>query len=114
MDLHAFGCPIYVLKKTLADGMSIPRWDTCASQGMYVGRSTKHANSVPLVLNLETGYMTPQWNVVFDDWFTAVTTSVDDLPDFHADKWSKMFGTETHCIDDDEDDKPDFGPVSKM
>ena len=31
MDLHVFGCPIYVLKKLLADGKSIPQWDTCAS-----------------------------------------------------------------------------------
>ena len=30
MDLHAFGCPIYVLKKQLADGKSIPRWGTRA------------------------------------------------------------------------------------
>ena len=82
---------------------------------MHVRRSTKHANSVPLVLNLETGNTTPQWNVVFDKWFTAaVTTLVDDSPDFHADEWSKMFGTETHCINDDKDEKSEFEPVSKI
>ena len=47
MDLHVFGCPIYALKKSLADGKLIPQWDTRASRGMYVGQSTKHANSVP-------------------------------------------------------------------
>ena len=57
-----------------------------------MGLSPDHASTVPLVLNLDTGAITPQFHVVFDDWFTIVTTSVDDLPDFNSTAWSKMFG----------------------
>ena len=46
-----------------------------------------------MILNLKTGYITPQWNVVLDDWFATVPASVDDLPDFHQDEWAKLFGT---------------------
>ena len=27
-DTHVFGCPVYVLKKKLADRKSIPRWES--------------------------------------------------------------------------------------
>ena len=53
-------------------------------------------SDVPLVLNPFTGSITPQWNVVIDDWFATVATSVDDLPDFNADEWSKTFGAHTY------------------
>ena len=57
-----------------------------------MGLSPAHTSTVPLVLNLDTGAITPQFHVVFDDWFTTVTTSVDDLPDFNSSAWLKMFG----------------------
>ena len=40
--------------------------------GIYVGRSPYHAGSVALVLNPRTGYVSPQYHVVFDDDFTTV------------------------------------------
>ena len=49
-----------------------------------MGLSPDHASTVPLVLNLGTGAITPQFHVVFDDWFTTVTTSINDLPDFNS------------------------------
>ena len=57
-----------------------------------MGVSTKHASSVPLVLNFSTGSITPQFHVVFDDWFATVSSEASDLPDFNADEWAKMFG----------------------
>ena len=45
-----------------------------------------------MVLNFKTGDITAQWIVVFEDWFSTVATNVDDMPNFHADEWSKMFG----------------------
>ena len=65
--------------------------------------SNKHAGTVPLVLNFETGNITAQWNVVFDDWFSTVATNVDDMPDFHAEEWSDMFGTSVYEMDDNEE-----------
>ena len=62
-----------------------------------MGRSPHHAGSVPLIQNLTTGYITPQWNVVLDDWFSTVTANVEELPDFHQEEWAQMFGTS--CYD---------------
>ena len=73
-----------------------------------MGRSPEHAGNVPLVLNTRTGNMTPQWNVVFDDWFSTMAEDGSDLPDFDADEWSKMFGTSTHCIPCNEDHAEEF------
>ena len=36
-------------------------------EGVCVGMSEKHARNVPTVLNFETGNITAQWNVVFDN-----------------------------------------------
>ena len=52
-----------------------------------MGLSPYHASTVPLVLNLDTGAITPQFHVVFDDWFTTVPTSVDDLTCMVQDVW---------------------------
>ena len=61
-------------------------------------------STAPLVLTLDTGAITPQFHVVFDDWFTTVTTSVDDLPDFNSTAWSKIFGDSEYKFIRDEDD----------
>mgnify|MGYP003332623125 CR=1 FL=1 len=68
-----------------------------------MGQSPNHAGSVPLILILATGNITPQWNVVLDDWFATVPASVDKLPDFHLDKWTKMFGTTCYDVTTEEE-----------
>jgi hypothetical protein len=34
---HVFGCPVYVLDPWLQDGKKIPKWDSKARQGIFVG-----------------------------------------------------------------------------
>ena len=68
-----------------------------------MGISPKHASSAPLVLNPATGSITPQWNVVFDDWFATVASTTEELPDFTEETWSKLFGTSTSHFPDEED-----------
>ena len=106
-DLHVFGCPVYVLKKQLADGKKIPRWETRSTQCQYVGMSSSHASSAPLVLNLETGAITSQFHVVCDDWFATVGSTQDQLPPFHEDAWARMFGASTFHQDPGESDDSD-------
>ena len=103
-DLHVWGCPVYVLNKTISDGKKIPKWQPRSDRMQYMGLSPKHASSVPLVLNPSTGAMTGQFHVVFDDWFATVSTSVDQLPDFNSDEWVKMFGDSTYQYPLDDDD----------
>ena len=69
-----------------------------------MGVSEKHAGDVPLLLNLKMGKIAPQWNVMFDDWFGTVTIEEENLPDFHSDVWSKMFGICAHTIPDKDKD----------
>ena len=95
-DIHVFGCPVYVLDKAIADGKKIPRWKPRSRRCMYLGRSASHASTVPILLNPDTGTITPQFHVVFDDWFATVNSPVDDLPDFNSDDWRKMFGDSTY------------------
>ncbi|CAJ1965743.1 unnamed protein product [Cylindrotheca closterium] len=67
--------------------------------------SKKHALSVPLCLNPNTGAITTQFHIVFDPTFSTVATNVDDLPDFGSEAWSKLFGDSVYqyVLDDPED-----------
>ena len=47
--------------------------------------------------------MTPQWNVCVDNWFTTIVSSVQDLPDFTSEEWSRLFGTITCHFPDSQD-----------
>ena len=69
---------------------------------MYLEISPNHSSTVPLVLNPDTGTITPQFHIVFDDWFATVTSNIEDLPDFNSEEWSKMFGDSTfqYLLDD--------------
>ena len=70
--LHAFGCPVYVLKDKLQSGKSIPKWETRARVGINLGPSPSHSRSVSLILNIETGMVSPQYHVRHDDLFESV------------------------------------------
>ena len=89
-DLHVWGCPVYVLEKAISDGKKIPRWKPRSTRCVNMGLSKKHASTVPMVLNPETGYITPQFHIVFDDWFATVATNVDALPDFNSNRWARL------------------------
>jgi hypothetical protein len=101
-DLHVRGCPIYVLDKALQDGKKIPQWKPRSQRSIYMGVSSKHASCVPLVLNFATGSITPQFHIVFDNWFATVSSESDDIPNFSSDEWAKMFGDSSfqYVLDD--------------
>ena len=73
-SFHPFGCPVYALHNALQAGQKIPKWDSRARVGMYLGQSPAHSRSVALVLNLVTGLVSPQYHVVYDDMFETVDT----------------------------------------
>ena len=102
---HVWGCPVYVLNKKLQDGMKLPKWEPRSQRYIYMGMSPKHAASVPLVLNVQTGAITPQYHVVFDDWFATVSDNAAPIPDFQSNEWNKLFGDSTFQYVDDDDEK---------
>jgi hypothetical protein len=69
---HPFGCPVYVLDAALQSGKGKSKWTERSRLGVYLGYSPEHASSVALVLNLQTGHVSPQFHVVFDDRFDTV------------------------------------------
>lgn len=106
-DFHVWGCPVYVLDKSLQDGKKIPKWRPRSARSIYMGVSLNHASSVPLVLNTSTGAVTPQFHIVFDDWFATVPSFEGDTPDFSANDWNKMFGDSRYQYVLDEEVSPD-------
>ena len=54
-----------------------------------MGISAIHSSNVPLVLNLTTGHISPQFHVVFDDFFsTVMSIGINDEPPNH---WENFF-----------------------
>ena len=81
LDLHCWGCPVYVLDPVLQQGRKLPKWQPRSRRGVFLGFSRFHSSDVPLVLNLKTGYISPQYHIVFDDTFSSVVShSVDEEP----------------------------------
>ena len=105
-NLHVWGCPVYVLDKKISDGKKLPRWKPRSERQKMMGLSDTHATTAPLVLNFSSGSITPQFHVMFDDWFATVQSTVGEIPDFTQDEWYKLFGDSTyqyHSADEQDD-----------
>ena len=94
-----FGCPVYVLKAELQGTTGIhPKWDARSRAGIYMGQSPVHNRNVALVLNIHTGYVSPQFHVKFDEAFQTI----------QQDKWnatwliSIRFKTQTNKVSPNE------------
>jgi hypothetical protein len=70
-DFHAFGCQVFVLEARLQAGHKIPMWEPRSRMAIYLECSPQHASNVPIVMNIKTGLVSPQYHVVFDDHFTT-------------------------------------------
>ena len=101
MDLSVWGSPTYVLDKVISEGKKLPRWKPRSTRRMFVGLSKPHSSKAPLVLNLETGFIIPQFHVVHDEFFATVTSMPETIPDFNSDVWKALFGSATHYLSDD-------------
>jgi transposase InsO family protein len=65
-----FGFPVYVLSSNLQQVGGIHhKWKERSKLGIYLGRSPQHARTVALVLDTETGFVSPQFHVKFDPTF---------------------------------------------
>ena len=103
-DLHVWGCPSYVLDPKMQNGMKLPRWEPTSRRALFVGMSPNHSSNVPLVLNLKTGSISPQFHVVFDDFFSTVMSIPEgDDPAAH---WENIFNKSRFQAYFDEHDLP--------
>jgi hypothetical protein len=44
-NCHVWGCPVYVLDKTLGDGKKIPKWKPQSKQAVYMGTTNAFEHS---------------------------------------------------------------------
>jgi hypothetical protein len=107
-NLHVWGAPAYILHPKLQDGGKIPKWDPRSRQGLHLGWSPLHASTVPLILNLTTGNISPQFHVVFDDWFTTVSTEDKGIESIDDETWNQLFMDNKFMAHFDDNDPADL------
>jgi hypothetical protein len=100
LNAHPWGCPVYVLEPKLRDGHKLPKWEPRSRRGQFMGISPNHASSVHLVRNLQTGTITPQFHLVFDDFFETVFSEGEQEPDV----WQDLVVFQSFANDFDDDD----------
>jgi hypothetical protein len=101
---HHFGCPTYILRKELQDHKKIRKWSDRTRIGINLGYSSRHALSVSLILNLQTGLVSPQYHCQYDDLFeTTMGTQARSIP---TSQWQYKAGFTSERPDTDEDDEP--------
>ncbi len=67
-----FGCPVYILNSDLQAGKKFDKWYSRAHVGIYLEKSPRHARTVALILNVQTGLVSPQFCIKFDNLFETV------------------------------------------
>ena len=69
------------MKKELQDHKKIRKWSDRTRVGINLGYSSRHALYVSLILNLQTGLVSPQYHCQYDDLFETTTgTQVRSIP----------------------------------
>jgi len=78
---HLFRCPAYMLIQDLQSDTAIHhKWKSHLRVGVYLGRSPQHARDVSLMLNLETGLVSPQFHVKLDSNFQTMREKGARIP----------------------------------
>ena len=120
-DCHVWGSPTYVLEKMISDGKKLPRWKPHSHRCMFMGSSPHHATSAPLVLNLTTGAITPQYHVVFNDWFATIqVTSQAQNNILSQNVWTTIFDNAFNFLhspgypEDENDNATDWYSVTNV
>ena len=93
--LHPFGCPVYVLKGKLQSGGTQPKWEERSRVGVYLGVSRQHATNVSLILNPQTGFISPQFHCVYDDQFDTCERDKN-----FSKLWAEKAGLQSTAIED--------------
>jgi transposase InsO family protein len=92
-DFRVFGSPAYVLRKELQDGNKLSKWSSRSWQGVYVGHSTCHSGSIPLIYNPSTTHIMPQYHIIYDEYFQTI----NETPGISLDnRLDSLFGTSAH------------------
>jgi hypothetical protein len=97
---RVWGCPGYVLSPTLQDGKKIPKWAPRARCGQFLGFSKDHSSMISILCIIQTGSITPQFHVVYDELFTTVHSLEEDDP-----TWIELFVSDRDYYGPDEEEE---------
>ena len=89
-NIHTFGCPVYALTTKLQSTGTQNKWLPRARVGIYLGPSLIHAKSVGLILNAQTGRVSPMFHVKYDDFFETTRGGQKDV--FSKITWQQATG----------------------
>ena len=90
-----WGCPVYVLDPKLQDGKKLLKLDPRTRQYQYLGKSPDHASSVGLIRNLRTGYVSPQYHVLYDHKYQTVVGGYKNNEAISAHIWDSLAQVDT-------------------
>ena len=85
-----WGCPTYVLEPKLQDGKKLPKWNPRTRRGQYLGKSPVHASSVGMIRNLSTGFISPQFHVIYDTKYQTVSGGYEDNEAVASHIWDSL------------------------
>ena len=72
-----FGCPAYVVVGELQNQRRIyNKWEYRSKVGIYLGRSPNYGRNIALILNRDTGLVSPQFHVKMDPTFRSIDPSL--------------------------------------
>jgi len=110
-NAHPWGCPVYVLEPSLSQaGGKIPKWQPRSRRAQFVGVSPLHAENIGVVRNLTTGYITPQFHLIYDEWFETVHAPAGTPPK----EWESLcIYHRFQTVFDPDDTPPELGPEWK-
>ena len=111
-NAKVFGCPTYVLDPRLQDGKKIPKWEPRSKVGQFVGRSAVHSSTVGLIRNIETGKVSAQFHVVYDNHFSTCSVTQEQTATSFPKEWLDLFEYKRECHFDPNDVKTE--PTSQL
>jgi len=95
-----FGCPAYVLDPILQQNKPLDKWKPRSRPGIYLGPSPMHNRNVGLILNVDTGRVSPQFHIKFDRRFHTVIQSPIES------RWQQEAGLRSDDEDPNDTAKP--------
>jgi hypothetical protein len=96
--MHPLFCPVYVLDRRMKEGTSPPKWTKRTTQKVNVGHLHHYSKSVPMVWDLKTKLVSPQFHVMFDNNFDTVQAPDPNIK--QADTTDHLFKTNRYTYDD--------------
>ncbi len=101
LHTHSWGCPAYVLSPRLREGGNVLKWEPRSKRGQFVGYSPLHASSVGMIRNINTQYVSPQFHVMYDNFFEMVHSDEGNL--LSAKIWEALYTFEHYKVDWDQE-----------